>query len=70
MNVNYEHVLADHVIVGKGEAFGVACLAAIGIMSIFYAMTQGAYRLGRQDKEREMKKELKKAKKFWKKIEL
>ena len=37
----------------------IKCLALIGVFSIVSAIAQNAYSSGRQDKEREIKKELK-----------
>jgi uncharacterized membrane protein (DUF106 family) len=50
----------SYVITNKCEFFGIACLAVIGIASIVSSIYSTAYKLGRDTKEIEMKREFKK----------
>lgn len=48
-----------YVVFQKGEFFGIACLAIIGAISIIGNIANRAYKLGRDTKEVEMKREFK-----------
>ena len=64
-NINYPY--SNCVVTHKGEFFGITCLAIIGVVSIMKSVANGAYRTGRDTKEREMKKDFKKYMKTFKK---
>lgn len=60
MKNDFEQICTDAVMCSKGGFLALACLAVIGGVSIIQGIANSAYRLGRETREAEMKKELKK----------
>lgn len=69
MENNFVVTNGRHVVTSRNEFFGIACLAIIGAASIIGCVANGSYRLGRDTKEFEMKREFKKYMKKLKKSE-
>lgn len=60
MDNNLDAMCSNHIIVHRTELFGITCLAVIGVMCIISNIAGSAYRLGRETKEHEMKRDFKK----------
>lgn len=58
----------NFVLISKCEVYFMAGLAIMGAIAVVKSIAQNSYMSGRQDKEREMKRDLKK--RYGKKIEL
>ena len=67
MEHDFKYIYTDHVAIHRGELFGIACLAVVGVASILRGVANEGYKKGRYDKEREMKREYKKYQKNLKK---
>ena len=60
MDSNFKLTPTSYVLTNKSEFFGIACLAVIGAASIVKNIANNAYKLGREEKEREIKRGFKK----------
>ena len=67
MENNFGSITGSHVLVRKGEFMCFGCLAIIGIVTIIGKIAAAAYQLGKDTKEVEMERELKKCMKKLKK---
>ena len=69
MDNDFGFVRTSYAVTNKSEFFGIACLAIVGAVSIIQGVANSAYRLGRETKSKEMKREIKKYEKKLKKLE-
>lgn len=56
---------SGYVITNRGEFYWIVCFAVIGVAWVLKTISDSSYQLGRDTKEREMKREYKK---MWKKM--